>query len=203
MDSTLTTQTRQMPRPGLSAQIAPMTIGALMHEFARFDPQTAAAEYPWADRFVMGFPLAPWQREFKWSVEQVERFITSVWAGVHLGTYCLTEYELSAGPDGKGVVYDHLSNCVIDGQQRLKALELYLTDQVAVPDVQGAPCTWSEVDPVDRRRFERTHFSRGVLRERDEATLRSAYDLMNFSGLPHAEHERASRPASGGMRMRP
>ena len=181
-----------MPRPGLTAQIAPRTIGALMHELERFTPARAAAEYPWATRFVMGMPLAPWQREFKWDAEQVRRFIQSVWSGVHLGTYVVTDMDLRpSSPVFDAVEYLPLSNCVIDGQQRLMALELFLTDQVEVPDASGAMCRWSEIHPIDQKRFGNVIFSRGTLRDLDEESLRSVYDLMNFGGSAHQEHERA------------
>lgn len=181
-----------MPRPGITPHIAPMTLGALINEFRQFDTANAQREYPWASRFVMGLPLAPWQREFKWSDDQARRFIHSAWTGVHLGTYVVTDLELRQECEGfKGIEFLPLSNCVIDGQQRLKALEMYLTDQLAVPDSEGTLTLWSEVDTRDRRRFQNTIFSRGMIRERDEMKLRELYDVMNFGGVAHEEHERA------------
>jgi hypothetical protein len=35
-------------------------------------------------------------------------------------------------------------------------------------------------------------FSRGTIRERDEQRLRGHYDLLNFGGLAHEAHERAT-----------
>ena len=185
--------TRTMPRPGITPHIAPMTLGALINEFGQFDPENAQREYPWANRFVMGLPLAPWQREFKWADDQARRFIYSAWTGVHLGTYVVTELELRQELEGfRGIEFLPLSNCVIDGQQRLKALEMYLTDQLAIPASDGTLTLWSEVDARDRRRFQNTIFSRSVIRERDETKLRELYDVMNFDGVRHEEHERAT-----------
>ncbi|MFZ3119213.1 MAG: DUF262 domain-containing protein [Variovorax sp.] len=176
----------------MSPHISPCTIGALIHDFERFTPERAAAEYPWATRFVMGLPLPPWQREFKWDLDQVRRFIQSVWTGVHLGTYVITDMELRPAGDGfNAVEYLPLSNCVIDGQQRLMALELFLTDQVEVPDGSGALCRWTDIHPTDQRRFRNVVFSRGMLRDLDENGLRSVYNTMNFGGVAHEEHERA------------
>lgn len=198
--------TRAMPRPGITPHIAPMTLGALINEFRQFDPGNAQREYPWANRYVMGLPLPPWQRKFKWSDDQARRFIHSAWTGVHLGTYLVTELELRREADGfRGIEFLRLSNCVIDGQQRLKALEMYLTDQLAVPDSEGTLTLWSEVDARDRRRFHNTIFSRGMIRERDEIKLAETYDLMNFGGSPHLESERAmpqisaSRPSTPAL----
>ena len=149
---------RSMPRPALTPQVAPRTIGALMLELKDFDPAKASSECPWADRFAMGLPLAPWQRDFKWSEERSRRFITSAWTGVHLGTYVVTDMELRPAGDGfDGVEYEYLTNCVIEGQQRLKTLELYLTDQLAVPDASGDLALWSEVAERDQRRFGNVH----------------------------------------------
>lgn len=187
--------TRTMPRPGATPHIAPMTISTLVNDLNQFDPDKAQREYPWANRFVMGLPLAPWQREFKWSDDQARRFIHSAWTGVHLGTYLVTDLELRReGEDFRGIEFLPLSNCVIDGQQRLMALEMYLTDRLAVPDTEGTLTLWSEVDARDRRRFHGTIFSRSVIRERDETKLRELYDVMNFDGVRHEEHERAAPP---------
>jgi hypothetical protein len=182
----------KMPRPSLTPTVAPRTIDALVHEFREFDAETAQAQYPWADRFVMGLPLAPWQREFKWTEQQSQRFITSAWTGVFLGTYVLTVMELRANDASfKGIEYLPLSNCVIEGQQRLRTLELYLTNKLAVPDADGKLAMWDDVDLVEQRRFRNVIFSRGELRERDEAKLRLLYNLMNFGGVAHDEAERA------------
>lgn len=183
-----------MPRPHFAPAISPTTIGELILELKKFDELTAQREYPWATRFVMGIPLAPWQRDFKWSQEQCQRFISSIWAGVHLGSYVLTDMDLL--PVNR-IEHAYLSNCVIDGQQRLRALELYLTDCLAVPDAAGSPALWSEVGLVDRRRFGRTTFSRGTIRDLDEQALVLLYNTMNFGGTPHEEHERALSPGRG------
>lgn len=184
-----------MPRPTLSPSMSPAVIQGLLMELERFQHDEAAVrkEYPWASRFVMGLPLAPWQRDFKWTEEQSRRFMTSAWTGVHLGSYIMTEMRLRPlEPGFDGVEYEHLSNCVIEGQQRLKSLELYLTDQLAVPDADGKLALWSEVAERDQRRFKNTIFTRGTIRVFDESSLRDLYDLMNFGGTPHEEHERAT-----------
>lgn len=182
----------KMPRPVVTPSVSPSLMSGLLLELDEFDPDRAAREYPWAERFVMGLPLAPWQRPLKWSTAQCERFITSAWTGVYLGNYLVTSAELRS-EDGvfRGIEYLPLSNCVIDGQQRLKALELYVTDQLAVSDADGRLALWSDVDVVDKRRFRNTVFSRGEIKERDEYELRRLYDLLNFGGVAHEEHERA------------
>lgn len=183
--------TVQMPKPLISPSVGPRTLEALILEMNEHDPVRAAKEYPWADRFVMGIPLAPWQREFKWTPEQCGRFISSAYSGVHLGTYLMTKFDVDSGPGGVGVEFPYLSNMLIDGQQRLTAIEMYLKDQIAVPDVNGRPTLWSEVGRLDQIRFKRTIFSRGEVGFDSELELRRVYDLMNFGGVAHLDSERA------------
>lgn len=182
----------RMPRPTYAPQVSPRVVHGLLLELERFrnDEQKVRSEYPWAERFVMGLPLAPWQRGFKWSMEQSQRFITSVWTGVHLGNYVLTEDNMEPGTEVK---YKYLANCVLEGQQRLKAIELYVSDELAVPDERGVLTKWSELDRVEHLRFKKVIFNCGTVRETNEERLREFYDLMNFGGTQHEESERATR----------
>lgn len=180
----------RMPRPVQSPRIGPTVIYALATSLKRFQEEEddVRKEFPWATRFVMGLPLAPWQRPLKWNAEQCARFITSAWTGIHLGHYILTDMALEAGTDLR---HQPLSECVLDGQQRLHALELYLTNQLSVPDANGAPMWWGDLDVVERRWFMNRHFSRGTVPLTSEAELRELYNLMNFGGVAHEESERA------------
>lgn len=182
----------RMPTSSLKPMLAPRPIEVLIHEFENFDPAIAAKQYPWAERFVMGLPLAPWQRDFKWSDEQCQRFIGSIWRGVHIGSYLMTEAAFRTEDAAfQGVQYLPLTNMVIDGQQRLFAIEKYITGEIASPDVNGNALFWNDVEIVDKRRFRHTIFSRGEIRNTDELYLRQYYDLLNFGGTPHEEYERA------------
>ena len=180
----------RMPRPLNSPKVSPATISALAMELERFraGEEEVRREYPWATRFVMGLPLVPWQRGFVWSEAQSRRFITSAWTGIPLGTYMLTQAELQQGAK---VRYCRQSNAVLDGQQRLHALELYLTDQLAVPDASGRLTLWSELDLPEQRWFKNRVFERSTTPLADEPTLRETYDLLNFGGVAHLESERA------------
>lgn len=183
----------RMPRPGHSPRTSPAPIATLIADLTRFQREEATVrqEYPWAERFVMGLPLAPWQRELKWDAKQLQRFITSVWTGVPLGSYLLTEAEL--GP-GSLVRFLPLSNCVLDGQQRLFALQQYLTSNLAVPDVNGVETLWCELDVREQRWFSHRTFERATMPLRDERPLKEVYDLLNYGGVAHQEHERALAP---------
>lgn len=204
IDTNLEPSAHPMPHPLLRPMVAPMTMEGLIMDQGKFDPEVAAKQYPWADRFVLGMPLAPWQRDFKWSTEQCQRFITSAWTGVFLGSYIVTAADYRKEDDSfRGVEYLPLTNMILDGQQRLKALELYVTDKLAVPDANGSLTLWSEVGKLDRRRFNRIIFNRGELRETNEYELRRTYDLLNFGGIPHEEHERALVANDASARTKP
>lgn len=182
--------THRMPRPQQSPKVSPVPIAVLAMELERFltAEEEVRREYPWASRFVMGLPLAPWQRGFVWSEAQSRRFITSAWTGIPLGAYMLTQAEVE---QGARIRYCHLSNAVLDGQQRLHALQLYLTDQLAVPDASSRLTRWSELELPEQRWFKNRIFERSTTPLANESTLRETYDLLNFGGVPHLEAERA------------
>lgn len=180
----------RMPRPKDSPKLSPAPIAVLAMELRRFreNEATIRREYPWADRFVMGLPLAPWQRQLKWSKEQSQRFITSAWSGIPLGSYILADSELEPGD---AIKYAYMANCVLDGQQRLFALEQYLEDKLAVEDAAGRLTLWSELDVAEQRWFGNRIFARGTTPLASEAYLRELYDIMNFGGVAHEASERA------------
>lgn len=134
---------------------------------------------PLGYRVVMGYFLPPWQRGLVWSVAQQVSFIESAWRGIGLGTYTINRTRAFRHP---------LDNLLIDGQQRMYAIQCYLGDRFPVFGWH-----WSEVTEVDRRGWEMsTAFASYQTESEDEAFLRSYYDMMNFGGVAHNESERAS-----------
>lgn len=128
-------------------------------------------------RVVMGYLLPTWQRPLVWTEAQKVAFLESAWRGVNLGTYTYNQAAIDSP-------YDHL---LIDGQQRLHAIECYLNDEFPVFGWH-----WSEVTLIDRRMWEMSiHFHSYVTETEDEAYLRGYYNLMNFGGVAHKETERA------------
>lgn len=130
-------------------------------------------------RRILGFNIPTFQRGLVWSSEQQISFIESAWKGIPLGTY-----SLNLLPDDTGNPLDGL---VLDGQQRLNALERYLNDELPVHGY-----CWSEITDVDRRFFKTSvHFPHYEVISKDEMFLREYYDLMNFGGVDHKPEERA------------
>ena len=169
-----------MPKPLLpDSRTENRTISALKSqiEIAKEYPR----KLPEGTRTVLGFVLPPFQRGFVWTLDQKIRFVQSMWNGAHLGIYMVNEISDTAAG------YEHPFNDVlIDGQQRLKAIEDYWANQF---DVQGF--FWGDLDEEDRRRFNKIQFGRGKSSIKDEAELRQAYNLLNFGGTPHTEKEKA------------
>lgn len=184
--------TRRMPRSALDTNTSPRTVGELISRLEDYskNPAKWQAEFPWAARFVMGYPLPSWQRPPVWSLEQKVRFITSLWEEVDVGSYLVNDqFEFA----DKTRTFREFSDVLLDGQQRLTALQEYLLGEYAVPDAEGKPCFWHELSRVERRFFSNKTFPRATVRTWDEDLLRKAYDLRSFGGTPHEEHERASR----------
>lgn len=77
---------------------------------------------------------------------------------------------------------------LIDGQQRMSAIESYLNDEFPVFGWR-----WSELTDADRREWKLTIiFANYMTTSEDEDFLKSYYDLMNFGGTAHTESERAT-----------
>jgi hypothetical protein len=138
------------------------------------DPES---ENPTGRRTIMGYVIPDWQRPLVWDESQMISFIESAWRGLPLGTYTYNR-------DYAGSPYDNL---LIDGQQRLYALQCYLEDKFEVFGYR-----WSEITAVDRRFFSySTPFSSYIMDSSDEKILREYYTLMNFGGTTHTEDQRA------------
>lgn len=168
-----------MPPPIELGHSFPGTLRRVMLQRSEFDLEF---DNPTGLRTVMGFALPEWQRGLVWTDEQKVKFVESAWLGLPLGTYTVNTLR-EFGP---------LNNLLIDGQQRMSAIQAYLDDEI---EVFGA--RWSDVDADDKRRFAGMKFGVYETHSNDEAYLRSYYDLMNFGGTAHAPAERASLEEPG------
>lgn len=125
---------------------------------------------------IMGFRIPSWQRPLVWTREQEIKFIESAWLGLPLGTYSYNQGKYKSPFD----------NLLIDGQQRMMAIQRYLNDEFKV----FGYC-WCETSKVDKRSFQMRHFHAYVTQTEDESYLKNYYNLMNFGGTVHKEGERA------------
>lgn len=167
---------RKMPQRLQFGQFMSATVGHAIHNWRERDHPN-----PHNYRAVMGYFLPSWQRGLVWTAAQNMRLIESLWLGINIGTYT---YNRSPRYD----LTDPLDNLLIDGQQRLNAIQQYLSDAFPVFGWK-----WSEVSEPERRSFDMsTHFHCYITNSTDEAYLRGYYDLTNFGGTAHDKSERAT-----------
>lgn len=139
---------------------------------------------------VMGFSLPHFQRDRVWTLEQSVAFVNSARRGLPLGTYT---YNVTSGKseamrkDETGRSYFVHDLLLIDGYQRLSSLQDFFDDVFPVDGM-----FWSGLDSIQRRVFlQGAHFPSYETSLTDEEKLKELYDLMNFGGTRHQEHERA------------
>ena len=183
-------ESRIMPVSRLSGNTSPRTLNELYSGVLAFreNPSGTTKMYPWAERFVCGMPLAPWQRPVVWNDEMQSRFIDALWAHVDTGSYMVNAW---VDFTGNHVETRYLSDIVIDGQQRLTSIERYFTDEIPATAVDGRKLLWSEITEMDRLVFKNTLFPRTSIFTDDEGLLREAYDMRAFGGVRHREDQRA------------
>lgn len=187
-DSTI----KRMPVSKISTKTSPRTLSELICQFEKYSQDAGhyKSKYPWATRFVMGFPLPEFQRPSVWSVYQQIKFITSLWLDIDVGSYLTNEYYdfVNSGSE----IYTENSDILLDGQQRLTAIQDYLLGIFPVPDANDVPTYWYELSKIERRFFGNKTFSRSTVNTSDEKLLREIYDLRSFGGTMHTEDQRAS-----------
>ena len=182
-------ESRIMPNSRLSVNTGPRTLNELYAGALAFRENSSGTTkmYSWADRFVCGMPLAPWQRPVVWEEKMQSRFIDALWAHVDTGSYMVNAW---ADFTGNHMETSYLSDIVIDGQQRLTSIERYFTDEIPATAVDGRKLLWSEITEMDRRAFKNKVFPRTSIFTDDEGLLREAYDMRAFGGVRHTEDHR-------------
>lgn len=132
-------------------------------------------------RRVLGYKLPDWQRKPKWNIDQQKLFIVSIWRGVGLGAYMVNMTERNKDAD----------NVLLDGQQRLRAIESYWNGEFAVKGDDGNEYLWTELTDDEQNQFLRIPFPWVMTQYTKEVELKEAYNNHNFGGTPHTEDERA------------
>lgn len=142
-------------------------------------------------KMVMGYIVPPFQRELVWTEEQKIRLVDSARRCVPLGTFTinLTFAIAECNRVENGVEFYAMDYWLLDGQQRLNALEEFFDDKIRVHG-----CLWSDIGLEEQRHFLHTaNFGRYETQFKTELECREYYDLMNFGGTPHLENQRAMR----------
>lgn len=146
------------------------------------------------------FYLPPFQRPAVWSDAQSARLIESIHLGISIGSIVVSGCRNVEKVVEDGVTVERFpidSDWLIDGFQRLNAIRRYMDDDLAVFDGTPHEHRWSDLSPVQRRRFGNTNFGFITLGETDVEGLKLIYDLMNFGGTAHTQDQRATVQAAG------
>lgn len=131
-------------------------------------------------REVFGYKLPAWQRPACWTDAQCSSFVESVYLGANIGNYMLNSSEV-----------DECHDVLVDGQQRLRALELYVAGRIPLTGEDGSCWLWHDLTPNERARFERISFPFLQTSYSSDEDLIRAYERHNFGGVPHLPGERA------------
>tara|TARA_R110000851_G_scaffold178010_3_gene324924 strand:+ start:210 stop:707 length:498 start_codon:yes stop_codon:yes gene_type:complete len=133
-------------------------------------------ENPCGLKSVMGYFIPTWQRPLVWTQDQNVKLIESIWLGLPIGTYTFNRVY--------GSIHD---NILIDGQQRMNAIELYVGDAFKVFGYY-----YSEITKIDKRWFRSSgKFGSYITESKSEEYLKGYYNMMNFSGTAHTDSQRA------------
>ncbi len=149
----------------------------------------ALDEQGWTGRRVLGMKIPDWQRGEVWTEAQEARFIESVFLGASIGQYMLNEHQDSA-----------LSGFVLDGQQRLLAIQRYWDGAFGVPGEDGRTWLWTDLDPAtEQQHFLRIQFPYLLTRYGSEAQMQDAYNRHNAGGTPHRAEDLAQGAEDLGL----
>lgn len=139
------------------------------------------SDYPWASRFIGGWPIPSWQRELVWSLDQDISFIESVFIGYDLGSVMINDHFVN-----ENNVMRKMSDALIDGQQRTSALVRFVHNKFPVNGLY-----WKDLTRTEQRIFREREIGLKSIRCFDEEKLKMVYNHLNFSGVAHTQEEMA------------
>lgn len=139
------------------------------------------------ERWACGYVLPPFQRDRVWDQDRAVGFIENVILGHHLGHWQYnnaTDFDMTPAEDGRMVwKYDRW---LMDGQQRMCALDSYWSDEFPVYGLY-----WSEATIPEQRRFLNTMFPASEHQYDDYDELLELYHRINRGGVAHTDEEMA------------
>jgi len=168
----------RIPKAAIRLYIGSTTIHSLITS------STTELDYPWAKRMVGRFPMPEFQRQSVWTTEQDISFIESVFYGYDLGSVIINAYKYSN--NGPKDTLAEFSDILIDGQQRVNALNRYIKNEFSVFGL-----FWKELTRIEKRDFRERPIGIRRCECYDEQLLKDLYNHHNFSGVKHKASERA------------
>lgn len=174
----------RFPRPFDMGKEFATLLGAPIHNYTVYNTDPEERDYmnPLGLRTIMGYVIPEWQRPLVWTQEQSIRFIESLWLGMPVGSYTINVDSDYGGQKRN----PRTCNILVDGQQRMWALQQYLEDAFPVMGL-----LYSELNILERRIFAMIKWVSYESASRDEAYIREYYNRMNFGGTAHTEDQRA------------
>lgn len=141
---------------------------------------------------LFGYKLPEWQRPFVWDDKQCAKFIESIWLGVALSPFMVNDS-----------LDTEISLILLDGQQRLTAIDRYWSGEFGVRGEDGNTYLWSELTQAEQMHFLRIPFPWLETNYESEADLRAAYDRHNFGGTAHTVDQRVAGPRTYSDKLTP
>ena len=168
-----------LPDRLLSGTACPRTISSLWEE-GRVEMTTAG------ERQLLSLVLPPWQRPSVWDVERQRAFVEGILLGFPPGAIVTVAPDWSTGSDGKVLVKPG-SNWLIDGQQRVTAIQEFIEGRLQV--FEGV--LYAAIPRAEQlRKFDRVVLTRIELpSSTSEATLKGLYRRMNYGGVAHTQDD--------------
>lgn len=133
-------------------------------------------------RYICGYPIPLFQREAVWGESSKVAFIESVYMGLPIGT--LTIHDIDWERDEP--IPLRMSGWLIDGQQRLRAIEEYIHSKFKVFDLY-----YLELTNREQKQFKQTPLNHYRVAIWDESKIKDLYNRMNFGGVAHTSNEKA------------
>ena len=127
---------------------------------------------------LCGHVIPDFQRGLVWTEDQNLRLIDSVYRGIPIGTYAVNFSTDRLPP--------RLTNVLLDGQQRLNALNEWWDDKLVYRGYR-----WSELNRQGQGLFSRVLFPQMRTNTKDEEEVVDYYNAMNFGGVAHTDEDRA------------
>ena len=138
-------------------------------------------DYGHTPNTIMGYKIPDFQRPLVWTLEQKIKLIESLYLGYDIGTFTINE----------NADIPEIDNILIDGMQRLFAIQEYITDKFEVFGSLYSELDFKYPDKRYRARFSSSSIGQYVLDSDDIQFLKQHYNRLNFSGTAHKEEDRA------------
>jgi hypothetical protein len=137
----------RFPKRRFYGQAMQGPMSSIRMQWKRREEVLAASGY--TGKSVLGLKLPYWQRSNdKWSLAQKVAFIESIWMGMTIGTYMVNSTHLN----------DDLDQILLDGLQRLTAVQEYWEGKFAITGEDGLPHFWDDLTSGEKAHFERIPF---------------------------------------------